>query len=295
MSSTMRAATSTACTLQDAGILLHVLNILGPGHHLFISAVSKAWRESCKRLANARAVDLTYDFYDEVALSKITHQTTLCSAAFESVSRVEMAHECGLTFNNTRLQRIVGRSASALALQAARDLGLQFSEEVLFGAAEAASIPKLQWSHLEQGCPLHDDVTFYAAKSGSIDTLRWLRDHGCLFQGFTCDGAAAGAHMHLLQFLRDEGCVWEVSACSAAARHGHLPTLQWLHEQGCPWQQDEICYHAAECGSIEMLVYLKQQGCQYNALTLYGAASEGHLNVCQYLVAEQCPCDDITC
>jgi hypothetical protein len=33
-----------ASPLEDAGILLHMLNILGPGH-LFIAAVSRAWKE----------------------------------------------------------------------------------------------------------------------------------------------------------------------------------------------------------------------------------------------------------
>jgi hypothetical protein len=260
MSFNKRAVVDDAFPLEDASILLHVLSTLGPGHHLFVSAVSKPWRESYQRLASAQATDLTYDFYDEVALSKITHQTTLCSAAFASASRVKMAQECGLTLYNTKLQQIAGRSASTLTLQAACELGMQLSDEVLFGAAEAASIPKLQWLHIEQGCPLHEDVTFYAAKGGSIDTLRWLRDHGSLFNEGTCVGAAAGAHMHLLQFLRDEGCVWDEFACAAAAGHGHPAILKWLHEQGCPWDPDEICYNAALGGSIETLAYLKQHG-----------------------------------
>jgi hypothetical protein len=42
MSSEKRAEVSRTCPLDDVVILLHVLNMLGPGHHLFISAVSKA-------------------------------------------------------------------------------------------------------------------------------------------------------------------------------------------------------------------------------------------------------------
>jgi hypothetical protein len=36
------AEACAASPLENAGILLHVLNILGPGHHLFVSAMSKA-------------------------------------------------------------------------------------------------------------------------------------------------------------------------------------------------------------------------------------------------------------
>jgi hypothetical protein len=54
MSLSKRAVSSATSPLEDASILLHVLNILGPGHHLFISAVSKAWRETYKRVASVQ-------------------------------------------------------------------------------------------------------------------------------------------------------------------------------------------------------------------------------------------------
>jgi predicted secreted protein len=72
MLSNKRSVIGAASPLEHAGILLHVLNILGPGHHLCISAVSKAWRESYGRLASVQKADLTYDYYDKVALCTIT-------------------------------------------------------------------------------------------------------------------------------------------------------------------------------------------------------------------------------
>jgi hypothetical protein len=159
MSAVKRAVTKGTSPLDDAGILLHILSILGPGHHLFISAVSRAWKECYESVASGEGADPIYDYYyDEEAVPPITQQTTLCSAAFTSFCTVNLAHQCGLTFNNRKLQRLVGRSASILALQAALDLGLQLSDEVLSGAAEAASLPKLQWLHTEHSCAIPQDA-----------------------------------------------------------------------------------------------------------------------------------------
>ena len=144
----------SASPLENAGILLHVLNILGPGQHLFISAVSKAWKESYQRLGSVQMAGNAGDYNEEAYLHTITSQTTLCSSVFASPASTRLAHECGLAFGGWELQRIAGRVADIPALQAAHELGLQLTEAVLIGAAEAASVLKLQWLHTQQGCPL---------------------------------------------------------------------------------------------------------------------------------------------
>jgi hypothetical protein len=279
--------------LDDAGILLHMLNILGPGQHLFISAVSKAWRESYQRVASVQIAVPPPSLYSNTIT--VTADTTLFSTVCASVSRVKLAHECGLSFNNAMKHLIAGRVAALPVLQAAYELELELTDQVASGAAVAASVPKLQWLHAQQGRPLHEDITYHAAKSGNVDVLNWLKDRGHAFTAVTCWGAAAGAHVHILKYLRDGACGWNTYACSAAAKAGHLTTLQWLHEQGCPWEPDEICGDAAESSSIEMLLYLMQQGCVLNERTLLKAAAQGKLAVCQFLLAEQCPCNAEAC
>jgi hypothetical protein len=275
MSSSKRADVGAASSLDNAGILLHVLSILGPGHHLFISGVSKAWRESYERVANIEMAIPTLYYSARAVTRLITSKTTLYSAVLSSASTVNLAHKCGLHLDTTQLQRIAGRVADVPALRAAHELGLQFTRVVLIGAAEAASIPRLQWLHTEQGCLLPSNISLYAARSGSIDTLRWLMEHGSDFTIDTCRGAAAGAHLHVLHFLRDEGCEWDEEICIAAAGNGEVTTLQWLHEQGCPWEDDQVCGEAAKSGNIESLLYLKQQGCDFNEFTMTCAAAEG--------------------
>eukprot|EP00953_Heterococcus_sp_UTEX-ZZ885_P035645 18387-Heterococcus_DN1.PRE.1 len=290
MASSKRVCLGAASPLEDAGILLHMLNILGPGHHLYIAAVSRAWSDSYAMVASAQTTSRTSHYVEDIVVLTLDPQTTLTSASFASASRLNLAHEYyDLAFDDKDVQRIAGQAADVATLQVAHGLGLPWSSEVLIGAAESGSRSKLHWLHREQGCELPADISYHAARSGSLDLLTWLQDNDNEFTAKTCEGAAAGAHVHLLQYLCSEGCVGDEEACSAAVMFGHLTTLQWLHEHACPWDAESICEDAVVSGNIEMLAYLKQQGCEHSAGTLHSAAVQGHLAVCQFLIAEHCP------
>jgi hypothetical protein len=250
MSCSKRGAASPTSSLEDAGILLHVLQILGPGQHLLISAVSKAWRDIYARVPEVTMAQLTHSYDEQAFPCTIDSQTTLCSALFASATSFNWACACGLDLDSDSIEsieRVAGRVADVPTLRAAHELGLQLTDAVLIGTAESLAVLKLQWLHVEQARPLPADICSHAARRGSIDMLRCLKEHGSVFEASNCAGAAAGGHQHVLQYLRDEGCEWDWSACSAAAKHGHLAVLKWLREQGCPWEWDEICGDAALC------------------------------------------------
>jgi hypothetical protein len=69
------------------------------------------------------------------------------------------------------VQRLAGRVADVPTLRAAHELGLQLTDEVLIGAAEAAAILKLQWLHVDQACELPESFCNYTARSGSVPLL----------------------------------------------------------------------------------------------------------------------------
>jgi hypothetical protein len=62
--------------------------------------VSKARRESYKKVANVQIAGLTRDYDEEALLFIITSETTLFSAVFASVSRLRLAFHCDLTVDN---------------------------------------------------------------------------------------------------------------------------------------------------------------------------------------------------
>jgi Ankyrin repeats (3 copies) len=285
------AEACAASPLENAGILLHVLNILGPGHHLFVLAVSKAWRVIYERVDSVEVDELVSGYYNVADKCAVTSKTTLYSAVFSSTSRVSLAYECDLMPLSDNLHHLAGRAADLFTLQFVHELGLPLTDRVLTGAAASGSVPKLQWLHVDQRCRLPTDITEYAARSGSIDAMIWVNEHCSeLFSFRTWEGAAICAQVQVLQFLRDVGCETDEYACAAAARSGHVPTLKWLRERGYPWWEG-ICVDAAESGSVEMMPYLMQQGCPIDTGVLGAAAQHGHLAVCQLLVAEQCPGD----
>jgi hypothetical protein len=185
--SSRRAVVSSASPLDDASILLHVLKNVGPGQHLFISAVSEAWRERYKRVASVQTSTLTRYRVDAArAAEAVTSQMTLYSAVFASASRVQLAYDISLSFEDVNMQRMAGRVGDVCTLQVAHKLGLQLTDYVLIGIVEAASVPKLEWLHTQQGYELPEYISRYAATSGSIDTLRWLKEHGVAFTAEAC-------------------------------------------------------------------------------------------------------------
>jgi hypothetical protein len=100
MSSGKRVGIAITFALDDAGILLRVLNVLGPGQHLLISAVSKAWRETYARVDSAQIPDLVYLYNAEAHLLTITSEMTLYSAVFASIASVRLAHRNGLALHD---------------------------------------------------------------------------------------------------------------------------------------------------------------------------------------------------
>jgi hypothetical protein len=147
-----------------------------------------------------------------------------------------------------------------VTLAAAQELGLSFSQHLMRGAASSRSLPKLQWLHAEQNCPLPDDITAVAAEVGDVEMLRWLKSRGCLFTKQTSSSAAGiPDNLHVLQFLYEQGCPWHDYICAAAARSGALGQLKWLHAHGATLD-GMVAGIAAEGGAVHVFEWMQQQG-----------------------------------
>jgi hypothetical protein len=82
MPTTKLAEIGAAAPLDDAGILLHVLNNLGPG--LFISAVSKAWRDSYVKVASVQMAGLNHYYEQQADLHNICSHDPVHSCLLNS-------------------------------------------------------------------------------------------------------------------------------------------------------------------------------------------------------------------
>jgi hypothetical protein len=304
-----RAATDSN-PLRQAGILQHVLGYVGPGHWLFLSTVCSSWLEIYTSLATVTVAKVRlYGAYEESTLC--VPKMTLFSSALASPSRLKLAHQYGLKLVPDHCEYAAGRHADIDTLAAAQELGMQYSNATLYGAASA--VHKLAWLYAMCG-PQHSSTTgavaTHAARAGSITALIWLKcTQGCVFDKYTCLAAAEGNQLPALQNLHSEGCCWDVSVLSAAAVNGAFELLRWAVEQGCPWQNfdcdrdgnfvlaadpnmslTDILGDAAYGGNIELLEWVKQQQPQlhYDDSVMCGAARGGHVVMCEHLRSNGC-------
>jgi hypothetical protein len=249
---------SSSNPLYGIDVLQQVLSYVGPGQHLFLSAVCSLWRAVYPTVPSRHLTGHTANLR-EYSITCCA-QMTLYSSVFASPARVQVAHCSGLNLNKPQCQYAAGKYASAATLLAACALGAQVTIATLKGAAAAGDLTKLMWLHSKQQCRLGDGISLHAAMSGSVAVLSWLSEHSTGFTAVTCAMAARYNQLGALQFLRAADCDWGVIVSDAAAETASFETLRWCREHGCPWDSASICEAAARGGSVQVLCYLQQRG-----------------------------------
>jgi hypothetical protein len=233
----MCCATESRNPLQQAGILHHVLDYVGPGHWCFVAEVSSLWKEVYESVAGREAqINDQFHFMKTVTSA----QMTTLSEVFASPSRVRLAQARGLECAATRCQIAAGMHADVATLKAAHELGMRYTEAALERAV----------------------------RCNQLSVVKFLRVQGCDLSELLLELAAIRGHTDICAYLHAEQCPCTKAACHRAAGSGHASTLRWLHGHGCPWDADTIHSSAAMGGSVEALVYLQQQGIVFTAAML---------------------------
>eukprot|EP00953_Heterococcus_sp_UTEX-ZZ885_P000624 864-Heterococcus_DN1.PRE.1 len=240
--------------LLEAGILQRVCEFVGPGQHIFVATVSKAFHAACAKVPSHRIRGLCHLSHLKANYSA---KMTLSRSAFASVSCFKWALDSGLQrfLNGRYSEGSFGEVIDSDFWRLQRIAG-QFSDvETLQAALEA-----------EHNCQLFDDVTDHAARGGNVDMLKWLNEKGLDFTENTFKYGAMGGSFPVLQYLHDQNCPWDHEVSGEAARHGELTALKWLLEHDAP---EGSLHEAAEAGGDEETLewvearidaeYLKQQ------------------------------------
>jgi hypothetical protein len=274
--------------LEDAGISKQVLTYAGAGEFIFYAPISKLWLECY------RAVP-THDLQESDTIGQfddlpVVPEMTLWRAVFASASRVKLAHELGLRFDDEdeKLQFYVGSLACIAVLVEAHRLGMPLSTDMLDGAACSGKLSTVIWLHKEHNCELNDihETSRWCAGEGHVDVLRWLKQQGAEFNEGTMLSAAMYGQQATCAYLLSEGCSWHVNAVYAAAIMKHWDTVRWLHEHDYPWDFDQTCVTAAERGSIKRMTYMLQQDDASAAVLskmLNAAGASSYLAAAQWL------------
>jgi hypothetical protein len=155
--------------LSNAGILQNIFAYQGPGSWLFLSPVSKLWKQWYERLdptslrASCRNANIHSTMYGEV---------------FRSPSRFRMACEHGLQPLFEQLQDVAGILCDVPTLLAAQELGFQVTDTCLGYAAASGNLAILKLLHTDQGLPLPADVGHGAAARAQMDVLPMVAGSG---------------------------------------------------------------------------------------------------------------------
>jgi hypothetical protein len=229
-------------------------------------------------------------------------QMTLYSSIFASPSRVGLAHRSGFSFlTATNCAFLAGWHADKVTLITAHELGLQYTHEVVYGAARAGDLDKLKWLYTEQPCELsnHQHLCDHAAIGGSIAVLAWLKQQGVTLTEEACTAAARHCQLPVLQYLHAEGVSMSEHVRHLAAASGDLVMLKWAHEHICSSyddDDDDICRAAAQSGNVELMAWLLEQpGIQLTAEAMQEAAESRHRAMCEFLYTNYCPWDKHCC
>eukprot|EP00953_Heterococcus_sp_UTEX-ZZ885_P011459 6635-Heterococcus_DN1.PRE.1 len=155
--------------LNNGVILGEIFSFVGPGHRLYCALVSTRWLELYLRVQSSEIVTVNTDGRQHK--TRATALMTHGSAVFASVSRLQLAHECGLELENPSYYTLpvaAGRWASIETLRAAHALGLGWSQMLLQGVALSGDVSKLQYLHKQQKCDIPPNICQQASRSGSI-------------------------------------------------------------------------------------------------------------------------------
>jgi hypothetical protein len=244
--------------LSEPSVLRKLFSFAGPGEWLFLTTVSSLW-------AAEYAANLSGN-HMKVAQRQNPRLTSF-RKMFESVSRLQLAQNCGLDFSIWQVQVAAGKFADIPVLAAAAQMLSIPWKHVIMGAAFIGSVSKLQWLCTEQQHEFEDPdaVAVYAVAGGNVDVLNWLKEQGVSFPTSTWNCVAANKQnpLQVVQFLHAEGVEWTAECCEKAAAAGNVEVLRFMHEHDCPWNRAAVRTAAAQSGSIEVMSYLQQEGLLY--------------------------------
>jgi hypothetical protein len=220
------AAVDSSNPLHDTSILGRVCGYVGPGYWLLCGAVCRKWKAVYAGVADQKMRSFSLTSNNKLVICG--NRSTLYSAAIASPATVRLAIRCGLAIRtNDQLQLIAGLHANMQTLAVLQEPGMPVTENLVKAVALSGRLSILQFLVVQLKSPKPITLSYFAAHGGSIDMLDWLKMQGwCVFDAYTCAGAAEG---------------------------GHLAALQHLRSRGCPWNGGSIPWEAASSGSIELI------------------------------------------
>jgi hypothetical protein len=244
-----RSATDSSNPLQQAGVLKHVLDYVGPGHCCFVGEVDWLWRGLYLRVAS---------------------RETMYSAVCGSPSRVRLAATRGLDCTTQAFMSFAGRYADVATLKAAQELGVDFTIGVsaIEGAVRCNNLTVVQFR--DQGCYWSNHAFGDAAGRGDFALCEYLYDNDCDWSTLReFEAAAREGKAGMLRWLYEHDCPWDEDRIhTCVAEGGSVDAMMFLQEEGIVHDEllTEMLNVAGACNKLAAAQWLKQQGAEWPAM-----------------------------
>jgi len=281
----MQSADAVTHPLDTTAIMRLIMQLIGPGHFLFVSSISKRWqqayRRAWKRARNSRQ-------------KRVDRHATIFAAALASPSRVGQAREFGLDLQKSRVRFLAGRLCDMATLQDLCSASVPLNDpDVLPGAVVSNSLVKVQYL-LPHHTELPDGICTWAARYSSVEVMTALIHAGLkITEANMIACTFENASPALLQLLFDQVGLQPseyqkslVDKISESA--GRLDMLQWAASVGFP-----VTSRAAEHfallskDAVAALTWMQEEaGLRLGKNVLFYAAGSGNLATFRYCMLQ---------
>ncbi len=110
-----------------------------------------------------------------------------------------------------------------------------------------------------------EPLQIYAAGCGYLNILNWIFSIDTKLNNELCAYAAKYGQLETLQWIIDHGGVLDSSAFQMAIKYNYIDIVKLLHKNKCHWDTF-ICLIAATDGHLEILQYLLANGCPHDGV-----------------------------
>jgi hypothetical protein len=244
------AAADSRNPLQQADILQRVLDYVGPGHWCFVAEVCRVWKVLYKKVASRDQQVIS--LLPKTKTITCAPEMTLFSAVFATPLPVRNAQADRLCCTTTSYLYAAGAYADIVALKAAHKLGMQYTHEVMHGAARCNEPAVVQFLRTKgcpwnaavftaEQCPWSATAWEMAAINGHANTFLWLHEHGRSRDPASIYRAAAqGGNTAVMEFLQQQPGIKFTAfklrmMLNVAGARNKLAAAQWLRQQGVEW------------------------------------------------------------
>lgn len=148
------------------------------------------------------------------------------------------------------------------------------------------SIELIKWAKTHKNFKYKNNTAKLASRRGNLNILKYLYNDGCQMHQddeMILYEASKNGFFDILKWGIRKGFQLSKLVAIGACKNGDFKIIKWLYDHDCPFNE-ECCHLAASNGFVDVLDFLIYTvDCPYNIITFDAAAKNGQICVLKYL------------